>query len=86
VSITIDNKNAYWLYKRMKPASALVFSVKDEEKAEAIKKVFEDSEIDYTYNRYKEFLVNVEAKTIKDKIDLMNEIHSIRFKLTIEDD
>ena len=86
VSITIDNRNAYWLYKRMKPASALMFSVKDEEKAELIKKIFEENKVDYTYNRYKEFMVYVDTKTIKGKQSLFEKIHSIRFKLTIEDE
>ncbi len=86
VSITIDNRNAYWLYKRMKPASALMFSVKDEEKAELIKKIFEESKVDFTYNRYKEFMVYVDTKTIKSKQSLFEKIHSVRFKLTIEDE
>jgi hypothetical protein len=86
VSITIDNRNAYWLYKRMKPTSALMFSVKDEEKVESIKKLFEDFKIDYNYNRYKEFMVNVDTKMIKAKLELLEKIHSIRFKLIIEDE
>ena len=41
VSLNIDSKNDYWLHKRMKPTSKLTFTVKDEEKAEAIKKLLE---------------------------------------------
>jgi len=80
ISINIDGRNAYWLYKRMKPTSALCFSVKDDEKVEAIKKKLEENDIGYTYNRYKEFMLNVDSKSIKKNIEILNEIHSIRNK------
>jgi hypothetical protein len=86
ISINIDGRNAYWLCKRMKPTSALFFSVKDDEKVEAIKKKFEENDIGYTYNRYKDFMLNVDLKSIKKNIDLLNEIHAIRNKKIIEDE
>jgi hypothetical protein len=70
----------------MKPTSALFFSVKDDEKVEAIKKKFEENDIGYTYNRYKDFMLNVDLKSIKKNIDLLNEIHAIRNKKIIEDE
>lgn len=86
ISINIDGRNDYWLCKRMKPTSALLFSVKDEEKAEAIKKKLEEKDIEYTYNRYKEFMLSVDIESIKKNIDLINEIHSIRHKKVIDDE
>ncbi len=86
ISINIDGRNAYWLCKRIKPTSALFFSVKDDEKAEAIKKKFEENDIGYTYNRYKEFMLNVDIKSIKKNIELLNEVHAIRNKKVPDDE
>lgn len=80
VSVNIEGKNAYWLNKRMKPTSTLCFSVKDEEKADAIKKLLDKVGFGYTYNRYKEFMLNVDTKTIKANHELLKQIHEIRFK------
>lgn len=86
ISINIDGRNAYWLCKRMKPTSALFFSVKDDEKVEAIKKILEEKDIDYNYNRYKEFMLNVDMKSIKKNIDLINDVHAIRNKKVVDDE
>ena len=86
VSINIEGKNAYWLNKRMKPTSALFFSVKDEEKVESIKKLLENAEFSFTYNRYKEFMLNIDAKIIKANSKLLKEIHHIRFKKVTEEE
>jgi hypothetical protein len=86
ISINIEGKNAYWLNKRMKPTSALFFSVKDEEKVESIKKLLENAEFSFTYNRYKEFMLNIDAKIIKANSKLLKEIHHIRFKKVTEEE
>lgn len=86
VSIIIDSKNAYWLQKRMKPTSTLCFTVKDEEKAETIIKLLESKEFSFTYNRYKEFMLNIDSKIIKSNSILLKEIHQIRFKKVNEEE
>lgn len=86
ISINIDGRNDYWLCKRMKPTSALFFSVKDEEKAESIKKIFEEKETEYTYNRYKEFMLSVDTDSIKKNTELINQIHSLRHKKVADDE
>jgi len=86
ISINIDGRNAYWFCKRMKPTSALFLSVKDEEKAEIIKKKLEEKEIEYTYNRYKEFMLTVDIDSIKKHSDLILDIHATRFKKVIDDE
>lgn len=70
----------------MKPTSTLCFLVKDDEKAEAIKKLLESKEFSFTYNRYKEFMLNIDAKIIKSNSSLLKEIHHIRFKKVIEEE
>lgn len=86
ISINIDGRNAYWLCKRIKPTSALFFSVKDDEKVELIKKKLEENDIGYTYNRYKEFMLNVDIKSIKKNIELLNEVHAIRNNKLTDDE
>lgn len=86
ISINIDGRNAYWLCKRIKPTSALFFSVKDDEKVEAIQKKLKESDIGFTYNRYKEFMLNVDIKSIKKNIELLNEVHTIRNKKVTDDE
>lgn len=86
ISIIIDGRNAYWLCKRMKPTSALFFSVKDDEKVEAIKQKLEAKDIGYTYNRYKEFMLNVDLKSLKNNLDLLNEVHAIRTRKITDDE
>lgn len=86
IIISIDGKNAYWLHKRMKPTSTLVFSVKDEEKVDAIKKLLDGVGISFTYNRYKEFMLIVDTKIIKSSSDLLKQILEIRFKKVTEEE
>ncbi|AHW58990.1 hypothetical protein SAMN05444285_1619 [Draconibacterium orientale] len=86
ISINIDGRNAYWLCKRIKPTSALFFSVKDDEKVEVIKKKLEENDIGYTYNRYKEFMLNVDIKSLKKNIELLNEVHAIRNNKLTDDE
>ena len=56
------------------------------EKAETIKKLLENAEFSFTYNRYKEFMLNVDAKIIKSNASLLKEIHQIRFKKVTEEE
>lgn len=87
ISINFEGKNAYWFHKRVKPTSAIFFSVKDEEKAESIKSVLDKNEFSYTFNtRYKEFMLYVDENNIKTNSVLFNEIHSIRFNKIIDED
>ncbi|MEA5256856.1 hypothetical protein VB264_03605 [Arcicella aquatica] len=86
ITLSIDRKNAYWLHKRMKPTSTLCFTVKDEEKTETIKKLLESKGFSYTFNRYKEFMLNIDAKIIKSNTSLLKEIHHIRFKKVIDEE
>jgi hypothetical protein len=86
ININIDGRNAYWFCKRMKPTSALFLSVKDDEKAEIIKKKLDEKEIEYTYNRYKEFMLTVDIDSIKKHSDLILDIHATRFNKVIDDE
>lgn len=85
ISINIDGRNVYFLYKRNNPSSALLFPVKDDEKFELIKKTLEENNIDYTTNKFKEFLFTVNEEFIKNNSELLNKINNIRFKNIIND-
>lgn len=86
VSISVDGKNSYWLHKRMKPTSTLVFTVKDEEKTESIKKLLDNKGFSFTINRYKEFMINIDTEIIKANTELLKEIHNLKFKKVSEEE
>ena len=86
ISINIDGRNAFWLCKRVKPTSALFFNVKDDEKVESIKKKLEEKDIGYTFNAYKEFMLNFDLESLKRNFELIDEIQMIRNKKTTDDE
>ncbi|MDO8721993.1 MAG: hypothetical protein Q7J31_07165 [Syntrophales bacterium] len=80
ISIVINGRNSYNLDKRTQPTSILWFNVKDDEKVDAIKMVFDNNNVVYNYNRYKDFVINVDQNMIKSKKDMFQEIIKIRHK------
>ena len=87
INITIDGKGAYWFHKRIKPTAALVFVIKDAEKAEEIERILKNAEISYSYNNYKEFLINVDCEFLKKNANMLLNIHSLRYnKVVTEED
>lgn len=86
ISINIDNRNVYWFCKRMQPTSAFFFTVKDDEKAQAIKMILEQKKIAFTYNKYQEFMLSVDLEFIKANLALIQEIHDVRFKLVTDEE
>jgi len=77
--ITKRGNNAYWLFKRSEPKSYLGLKEKNEEKVEAIKRIFDTSSIPYTYNKYQEFLVVVDKDFIKKHKDIFIKVNAIRY-------
>lgn len=86
ISIMINGRNAYLFDKRAKPISILWFNVKDDEKVDSIKRLFDEGNIVYNYNRYKDFVLNIDLDMIKKNVDLLLKINNIRFKPIIQDD
>ncbi len=86
ISIVINNKNNYYYDKRNRPTSSLWVNVKDEEKADAIKKIFESKKIDYVYNKSKDFNLTYDMNFLNENKDLFIEIHKIKNKEFISED
>jgi hypothetical protein len=85
--LLINGRQSYALDTRKQPYSILWFNVKDDEKAGAIKMVFEKNNIDYNYNRYKDFVINdVDQNMIKNKKAMFQEIIKIRHKEIFSDE
>ncbi len=80
ISIVIEGKKAYAFDKRTKPTTLLLFSVKDDEKVDLIKELLNKESIDFTYNRYKDFVLNIDSEIVKNKKKLFLDITNIRFK------
>jgi hypothetical protein len=83
ISIVINGRNAYCLDKRTKPNSIMWFNVKDDEKADSIKNLLDDASIVFSYNRYKDFVINIDADMLKQHKAVFQKINETRYKQTI---
>lgn len=86
ISVVINGRIAYAFAKRTQPTSVVWFNVKDDEKVEAIKALLEKSNIVYNYNKYKDFVINVDIGMLKQHVDVFQQISQIRFKRNEPDD
>lgn len=78
ISIVINRKNYYMYDKRTKPNSMVWFNVKEEEKVDAIKKLLDEKNIVYGYNKYKEFSFTFDMNFLTKNQDLLKKIHEIK--------
>jgi hypothetical protein len=87
ISIVVQNRNSYLFDKRTKPNSMFWFNVKDEEKQEAIRKILDEKDVAYSFNKYKDFSLTVDTNFMESHKDMLIEIHNTRYKeLTVEDE
>ncbi|MBT3378417.1 MAG: hypothetical protein HN742_35200 [Lentisphaerae bacterium] len=87
ISIVVENRNSYMFDKRTKPNSMFWFNVKDEEKQEAIKKILDEKDVSYSFNKYKDFSLTIDTDFMDTYKDMMVEIHAARYKeLSCEDE
>jgi len=86
ISIVINGRNSYNFDKRTQPTSILWFKVQDEEKVDAIKMAFDNNNVVYKYNRYKEFVLDIDQNMIKNKKSMFQEIIKIRHKEIFSDE
>ncbi len=86
ISIIINGRNAYYFNKRTQPTSILWFKIKDDEKADSVKKILDKNEILYSINRYKEFLINIDLKMFEKNKPMFSEINAVIFKQLKQDD
>ncbi len=80
ISIVVNGKNNYQYDKRTKPNSIVWFNVKEEEKVDAINKIFDEKNIVYNYNKYKDFSLTYDKNFISKNQDLIKQIHEIKNK------
>lgn len=71
VSIVINGRNYYMYDKRTKPNSVVWFNVKEEEKVDAIKKLLDEKNIVYGYNKYKDFSFTFDKNFLTKNQDLL---------------
>jgi len=86
ISIVMNGRNAYYFDKRTQSTSILWFNVKDDEKVELIKSLFDENNIVYNYNRSKDFVLNIDIEMIKKFKDIFRKINEIRFKSVVLED
>jgi hypothetical protein len=80
ISIVVNGKNSYWYDKRTKPNSVIWFNIKEEEKVDAIKKLLEEKNIVFNYNKYKDFSFTYDKQFLTKNMELIKQIHEIKFK------
>jgi hypothetical protein len=81
ISLTINGKNSYLFDKRTKPNSFFWFSVKDEEKEQAIRKLLTENNIEFNFNnKYKDFSFIITDNFFDENKDLFLKLHELRFK------
>jgi len=81
ISIMINGKNAYWFDKRTKPNSFFGFTVKDEEKEQAIRKLLTENNIEFNFNnKYKDFSFIISESFFDENRDLFQKLHELRFR------
>jgi len=80
VSIVINGKNNYQYDKRTKPNSVVWFNVKEEEKVDGINKLFDDKNIVYSYNKYKDFSLTYDKNFLTKNQDLIKKVHETKSK------
>lgn len=80
ISIVVNNKNNYQYDKRTKPNSIVWFNVKEEEKVDAINKLFDEKNIVYSYNKYKDFSLTYDKGFITKNKELITKVHEIKNK------
>jgi hypothetical protein len=87
ISIVINGRSSYKLDKRTQPTSILWFNVKDDEKADAIRMVLDKNNIVYSYDKYKDFVINnIDQNMIKSKKAMFQEIIKIKHKEIFSDE
>jgi hypothetical protein len=86
ISLIINGRNAYYFDKRTQPTSLFWFNVKDDEKAESIKLILDKKSIVYNYNRYKDFLINVDLGMLEANKSMFLDINAVIFKQLKQDD
>jgi len=86
VSLIINGRNAYYFDKRTQPTSILWFNVKDDEKVESIKRIFDENGIVYKYDRYKDFSINVDLEMITKNQDVFSKVNAVIFKQLAQTD
>jgi len=87
ISIVVQNRNSYMFDKRTRPNSMFWFNVKDEEKQEAIKQILDEKDVSYSFNKYKDFCLTIDADFMDTYKDMLIQIHNNRYKeLTAEEE
>lgn len=87
ISININGKNDYWFHKRAKPNSQLSFIIKNEEKMETIKSLLSEKNVDFTLNEANsQIVITVDEESIKKYIDVLLEVHEIKYKIISDEE
>lgn len=78
VSVTKGSGNYFTIFGRSKPFLLLEFKESREEKVEIINELLKSNEIDFKYNKYKYFNINLSEEDLQIKKDTISKLITIR--------
>ena len=84
IAISDGKRNIFGLHKRSDPRSIMIFNEKEQTYVENIKKIFDDKSIAYDYNKYKEFIVYLDKKTVNKSKDAFVKLFELKMRINTE--
>jgi len=84
IAISDGKRNIFAFHKRSEPRSLMVFIEKEQAYVENIKKIFDDKSIAYDYNKWKEFIVNLDMKTVNKSKDAFVKLFELKKRINTE--
>lgn len=84
IAISDGKRNIFGLRKRSEPRSIMVFNEKEQVYVEDIKKIFDDKNIAYDYNKYKDFIVYLDKKTVNKSKEAFVKLFELKKRINTE--
>lgn len=84
IAISDGKRNIVGFHKRSDPRSIMIFNEKEQAYVENIKKIFDDKSIAYDYNKYKEFIVYLDKKTVNKSKDAFVKLFELKRRINTE--
>lgn len=84
IAISDGKRKIFELHKRSEPRSIMIFNEKEQAYVEDIKKIFDDKNIAYDYNKYKDFIVYLDKKTVNKSKEAFVKLFELKKRINTE--
>jgi hypothetical protein len=86
INIVKNGKNLYYFAQKASPKCYFWFKERDNVRIEAIRKLLDDRNFSYNYNKYNEFVLTIDSKLAEINIEVFKIIHDMKYKSFISED